>query len=136
MKGASTVGRKQGPHLSRREREVMDIIYGLGSATSNEVQERLSERITNPAVRSVLRILEEKGHLKHRQDGPRYVYYPTVPRKTASKKALSHLLETFFDDSPAGVLAALIELKGSELSREDVRRMEEIIEKMDRKEDA
>src|SRR4028118_1557072 len=98
---------KDHPHqnLSRRERQIMDVVYSLGRATASEVLGRLPEPPGYSAVRTHLRILEEKGHLRHEQDGPRYVYVPLVPRDTAQDSALRHLLRTFFDDSTEAAAA-------------------------------
>ena len=88
--------------LTRREREIMDILYRLGSATSAEVKENLSDAPSSSAVRALLRILEDKGHLKHAYDGPRYVYAPIVSRPVAQKYALKQMVKTFFDGSTSG----------------------------------
>src|ERR1041384_7363947 len=89
------------PHaaLSKRERQIMDIIYRLGRATANEVMAELSTDKTYSTIRSQLRTLEEKGHVRHEEEGLRYVYSPAVPRRAAGKSALKHLVETFFDGS-------------------------------------
>ena len=101
------------PHLSRRETQIMEIIYELGSATAAEVRERLADGPSYSAVRALLRVLEEKGHLHHEQDGPRYVFLPTVPR----------------DDSAEGAVAALIDLQSSQLEAEDYDRLVAMIER-------
>ncbi len=106
----------------------MDVIYALGRATVAEVRERLPEPPSYSAVRALLRILEEKGHLSHEQDGPRYVFLPTVPAEKARDSALRHLLETFFDGSPEGAVAALLDLGASELSPEEFDRLAKRIE--------
>ena len=105
--------------LSRREREVMEIIHGRGRATAAQVREAMDDPPTDAAVRSTLRILVEKGHLDHEYDGPRYVYSPTVPARTARRAALDRVVETFFDGSAEGVMAALLESRGplSEVER-------------------
>jgi len=98
----------------------MDILYNLGRATAAEVMERLPDPPSYSAVRAMLRILEEKGHLVHAQDGPRYIYAPTVAPEQARKTALHHVLGTFFDGSPARAMAALIregDLSDAELDR-------------------
>ena len=87
--------------LSRRERQIMDVVYRLGRATAAEVQEGLPDPPSYSAVRALLRVLEEKGHLRHEQDGPRNVYVPTVPRDAARSSAVRALLETFFGGSRA-----------------------------------
>lgn len=118
------------PHqnLSRRERQIMDVIYRLGRATTAEVLERLPEAPGYSAVRALLRILEEKGHLEHEQDGPRYVYMPTVPREVAKESALSHLLRTFFDGSAEAAVAALLDLDSQQLTEEELDRLSQLID--------
>src|ERR1700751_2972026 len=100
--------------LSRRERQIMDIVYRLGRATVNEVMQQLSGEPAYSTVRAQLRVLEEKGHLRHEEHGLRYVYFPTVPRDVARRSALRHLVETFFDGSTERVVAALL---GGEVAR-------------------
>ena len=114
--------------LSRRERQIMDVVYALGRATVAEVRDRLPDPPTYNSVRASIRILEKKGHLRHEQDGPRYVFLPTVPAEAASKTALRHLLATFFDGSAEGAVAALLDLQGSELSAEEFDRLAARIE--------
>ena len=115
--------------LSRRERQIMDIIYEAGEATAAQVLERLPNPPSYSAVRALLRVLEEKGHLTHKQDGPRYIFSPTLPREQASQGALKHLLETFFDGSAEKVVAALLDISEEQLSPEDYGRLSELIEK-------
>jgi len=107
----------------------MDVVYALGRANVAEVLERLPDPPSYSSVRALMRILEEKGHLRHEQDGPRYVFLPTVPAEAARKSALHHLLETFFDGSAEGAVAALLELRESELSEEEYARLAELIDK-------
>ena len=114
--------------LSRRERQIMDVIYALGRATVAEVRERLPEPPSYSAVRALLRILEEKGHLRHEQEGPRYVFLPTVPREQASETALRKLVRTFFDGSPEGAMAALLDLEGGQLDEKALERLSGLIE--------
>ena len=114
--------------LSRREREMMDIIYEAGRATAADVRDAMGSPPSYSAVRATLRVLEEKGHLKHRQDGPRYVFLPTVPRDRASRSALRHLMKTFFDGSDHNSVAALLDLQASHLSREELARLTGLIE--------
>jgi len=116
-------------NLSRRERQIMDVIYALQEATVNQVLERLPNPPGYSAVRALLRVLEQKGHLAHRSDGPRYVYAPTWPREKARRSALKHLLQTFFDDSTEDVVAALLDISEDNLSAEDYGRLMELIEK-------
>lgn len=113
--------------LSRRERQIMDIIYARGQATAADVAAALPNPPTYSAVRALLRILEQKGHVRHEQDGPRYVFLPTVPRDRARRSALKNLVRTFFDGSSAQAAAALLD--SAKLSDADVRRLEAIIEK-------
>lgn len=109
--------------LSRREREIMDIVYGSESVTASDVHERIPDPPSYSAVRTTLRILEEKGFLKHEFDGKRYLYRPTLHRDKARQGAIQHLLATFFDGSAAGAVMALLEQPGVELSREELDRM-------------
>lgn len=118
--------------LSRRERQIMDILYRLGSATAAEVQENLAEAPSYSAVRALLRILEEKGHLKHAYDGPRYVYAPVVSRPVAQKSALKQMVKTFFDGSTSNAVAALLDMSGSDLSESELNRLSKIVEQAKR----
>ena len=114
---------------SRRERQIMDILYREGRATAAEVHQRLPNRPSYSAVRAMLRILEEKGHLRHEQDGPRYVFLPTLPRETARRHALKHLLQTFFEGSTEGAISALLDASSSKLTDEEFDRLARLIEK-------
>lgn len=118
--------------LSRRERQILDVIYALGRASAAEVLERLPDAPTYTTVRGLLRVLEQKGHVRHEDDAGRYVYFPTVARQRAAKTALRHVVRTFFDDSPSRAMAALL---GSqrEVSDEEIARLEELIAKARRK---
>jgi predicted transcriptional regulator len=113
---------------SRREREIMDIVYRLGRATAAEVRQNLASPPSYSSVRGTLSALERKGHLTHEFDGNRYVYRPTVQRETARISALDHLLTTFFDGSAAAVVAALLEERRSELSPEELDELSKLIE--------
>jgi BlaI family penicillinase repressor len=113
--------------LSRRERQIMDVIYVRGRATAAEVTAALPDAPSYSAVRALLRILEQKGHVRHEEDGPRYVFLPTVSRDRARKSALRNLVKTFFDGSPAQAAAALIDQ--ADMSEDDVARLAEMIEK-------
>jgi len=115
--------------LSRRERQIIDILYRRGRATAAEVMEDLPGASTYSTVRTQLRVLEEKGHVRHEQDGPRYVYIPAVPRGTARRSALKHLVETFYEGSVEQAVAALLGGEGSRLSQEQLDRIEELIRK-------
>ena len=114
--------------LSRREREMMDIIFRASKATAGEVMEGMADPPSYSAVRATLRVLEQKGLLRHEDDGTRYVYRPTLNREKARQSALDHLLATFFDGSVANVVATLIERSGEELSAEDLDRITRLIE--------
>src|SRR5216110_1870727 len=102
--------------LSRREREIMDVIYRAGRASAAEVLDQLTDPPSYSAVRALLRVLEDKGHLRHEEDGPRYVFLPTVPRERARQSALRQLLHTFFDGSTEQAVAALLDLASARLS--------------------
>ena len=115
-------------HLSRRERQIMDVIYAHGAVSVQEVVDRIPDPPSYSAVRAMLRVLEEKGHVKHREDGPRYLYLPTVPRDEASRSALRQLVRTFFDGSAEQAAAALLDMSGSELSEEELDRLSKTIE--------
>lgn len=100
---------RQQPALARREREIMDVVYRLGGATARQVREELHDPPHPAAVRTLLRILESKGQLRHTKDGPRHVYIPTTPRSVAQRSAVKHLLSTFFGGSRAAAVAALLD---------------------------
>ena len=118
--------------LSRRERQIMDILYRLGSGTAAEVQQNLQEAPSYSAVRALLRILEEKGHLKHAYDGPRYVYAPVVSRPVAQKSALKQMVKTFFDGSTSNAVAALLDMSGGDLSETELNRLAKMVEQAKR----
>ena len=112
--------------LSRRERQIMEVIYAHGRATAAEVQENLPDPPSYSAVRAMLRILENKGHLRHENDGPRYVFLPTTPREQARETALRGVVKTFFGGSPENAVAALLDLD-DELDAEALERIAERI---------
>jgi predicted transcriptional regulator len=116
------------PPLSRRERQIMDIVYRLGEATAAEVMDNLPDPPSYSAVRALLRILEEKEHLRHRQEGPRYVHRPTVPVDKAKQSALKHVATTFFDDSISQAVAALLDLSHDDLSDAELARLARLID--------
>jgi predicted transcriptional regulator len=118
--------------LSRRERQIMEIVYELGRATAAEVRAHMPDPPSYSAVRAMLRILEEKGHLRHEQDGPRYIFLPTVPREQASETALRKLVRTFFGGSPEGAMAALLDLESDQLDEEALERLSGLIEEAKR----
>ncbi len=113
--------------LSRRERQIMDVLFRLGEATAAEVLDALADPPSYSAVRAHLRILEEKGHVGHRKQGPRYVYAPSVAPEKARRSALRHVLRTFFDDSPTAAVAALLD--GADLDDADLDRLTRLIER-------
>ena len=115
--------------FTRREREIMDILYRRERATAAEVLEDMTNAPTYSAVRALLRILEDEGHIKHVQDGPRYVYLPAVARTDARKSALSHVVATFFDGSVEEAVVALVESSRSKLSKDELERLSQLIAK-------
>jgi BlaI family penicillinase repressor len=116
-------------HLSRRERQIMDLLFQRGRATAAEVQRGLPDPPSYSAVRAMLRILEEKGHVRHEQEGPRYVYVARVDRDKARHSALRHLVQTFFDGSAEQAVAALIDDGAGRLTDEELARMGRMIAK-------
>ena len=114
--------------LSRREREIMDILYQRGKSSASEVRQAMSDTPSYSAVRAMLRILEEKGHVRHQAEGLKYVYLPTVTAEKAKRSAVKHLLETFFKDSPEQVVAALLDVSSTRLTPEELDRIAEMIE--------
>ena len=118
----------KGEALARREREIMDVVYRAGRATAAEVREALADPPSYSAVRAILRVLEEKGHLRHEQDGPRYVFLPTVPREKARRSALKRVVQTFFEGSTAQAVAALLGSPDAKLTEEDLDRIAGLIE--------
>jgi len=114
--------------LSRRERQIVDILYAQGRATAAEVQSALPDPPSYSAVRAMLRILEDKGHVRHEQDGPRYVYVPTVARDNAKRSALRHMLQTFFDGSAEQAISALLDDSSTRLSDRELDRLARMID--------
>jgi BlaI family transcriptional regulator, penicillinase repressor len=115
--------------LSRRERQILDILYTRGRATAAEILESLPDPPSYSATRALLRVLEQKGHVRHEEDGPRYVFLPRVSRQRASVTALRHVLNTFFDGSAVAAATALVDGSASKLSTEELDRLEALIEK-------
>jgi len=115
--------------LSRRERQIMDVLFQRGKASAAEVREAMEDAPSYSAVRAMLRVLEEKGHVRHQAEGLKYVYVPTVSRERAKRSAVKHLLDTFFTDSPEQVVAALLDVSSRRLTGEELDRMAEMIEK-------
>ena len=116
-------------HLSRRESQIMEIVYELGRATAADIREAIPDPPSYSAVRAMLRILEEKGHLRHEQDGPRYVFRPAVARDRATRSAIRHLVKTFFDGSAEQAVATLLDESSSKLSSQELDRLAQMIEK-------
>jgi predicted transcriptional regulator len=116
--------------LSRREREIMDILYAFegASATAGEIRSRMPSPPSYSAVRATLRILEQKGIIRHEVNGPSYLYKPVLTRHKARQSAIEHLLTTFFNGSAAGAVLTLLERPGTELSSEELDRMAKLIE--------
>jgi predicted transcriptional regulator len=115
--------------LTRREREIMDILHRRGRATAHEVMDDLADPPSYSAVRTFLRLLEERGHVRHEQDGARYIYSPTVARRDAQRSALAHLVDTFFDGSVEDAVATLVESSKPRLSRQELERIATLITK-------
>lgn len=115
--------------LSRRERQILDILYTRGRATAAEILESLPDPPSYSTIRALLRVLEQKGHVRHEEDGPRYVFLPRVSRQRASVTALRHVLNTFFDGSAVAAATALVDGSASKLSTEELDRLEALIEK-------
>ena len=120
--------RKPDP-LTRREREIMDILHRRGRATAHEVMDDLADPPSYSAVRTFLRLLEERGHVQHEQDGPRYVYTPTVARREAQRSAMAHLVDTFFDGSIENAVATLVGSSKPKLSAQELDRIAALIAK-------
>jgi predicted transcriptional regulator len=115
--------------LSRRERQIMDILYQRGKASASEVREAMPDAPSYSAVRAMLRVLEDKGHVKHVEEGLKYVYVPVVAREKAKKSAVKHVLDTFFAGSPEQIVAALLDVSAEKLTRAELDRMADLIEK-------
>src|SRR5215470_15418578 len=126
--------RSSPPALSRRERQIMDIVYRLGQATVGEVMEMLPGDRAYSTVRAQLRVLEEKGHLQHEEHGLRYVYMPKLPRNVMGESALKHLVDTFFEGSAGKAVAALLGKDGFKVSEAELERISELIEKAKKEE--
>jgi BlaI family penicillinase repressor len=114
--------------LSRRERQIMDILYQRGKASASDVRQAMEAAPGYSAVRAMLRVLEEKGHVKHQAEGLKYVYVPVVARDKAKRSAVKHVMETFFNGSAEQIVAALLDVSSTRLTREELDRMSEMIE--------
>lgn len=115
------------PALSRREREIMDVVYALGRATAHDVRDAMPDAPSYSTVRALLRVLETKGHLTHVEEGPRYIYLPTVARAKARTRALAHIVNTFFDGSARDAVAALIGTRERGLSEAELKELAALI---------
>jgi BlaI family penicillinase repressor len=115
--------------LSRRERQIMDILYQLGRATAADLMKALPGNPSDSTVRTQLRVLESKGHVRHEEEGMKFVYLPVVPRRVVRKSALKHVMNTFFDGSAEKVVAALLGADGGNLSEEELDRIADIVAK-------
>src|SRR6266571_1652328 len=118
--------------FSRREREILDILYQRGRASATEVRDAMRDAPSNSAVRTLLRVLEEKGHVRRRAEGLKYIYLPAVAKEKAKRTAVKHLLETYFDGSSEEIVAALLDVSSTRLTRQELDRMTEMIEKAKR----
>lgn len=116
------------PKLSRRERQIVDILYQRNAASAADVLEAMEDPPSYSAVRAMLRILEEKGHVRHETVDQKYIYAPTVPREKAKRSAVKHLLETFFAGSPEQAMAALLDVSSRRLTRDELDRMSRMID--------
>jgi BlaI family penicillinase repressor len=109
--------------LTKRERQIMDVLYQLGRATASDVLARMPGSLNDSTIRTQLRVLERKGHVRHEEVGLRYVYAPTVPRHAARRTALKHLIETFFEGSAANLVTTLLGTDASKLTDEELDRI-------------
>jgi len=115
-------------NLGRRERQILDVIFRLGEASVGDVLEHLSDPPAYDSVRTMIRLLEKKGFLRHRREGTKYVYRPIQSHESASRSALSHLMQTFFQGSAAETVAAIFDVSSDDLSEEELKRLEQLIE--------
>ena len=114
--------------LSRRERQIMDILFSLGRASGTEIQDRLPDQVSYSGVRTILRVLERKGHVRHVEEGLRYVYLPMIARETAKKSAMEKLVATFFGGSMKEAAVAFLDPSNTKLSNEDLHELERMIQ--------
>ena len=114
--------------LSRRERQIMDILFQRSKASAADVREAMPDAPSYSSVRGLLRVLENKGHVRHVEEGLRYLYVPTMAREKAKRSAVRHLMSTFFDDSPEQIVAALLDVSSTRLSTQELDRMAEMIQ--------
>jgi predicted transcriptional regulator len=125
----ATMSHRLQNELSKRERQVMSAIYTKKSASAKELHAEIPDPPSYSAVRSILNILEAKGFLRHRKVGKKYVYYPTIPREKARSSALTHLLQTYFDDSVEKAVTAILETRGGDLSDDELNNLSRLIDK-------
>jgi BlaI family transcriptional regulator, penicillinase repressor len=118
--------------LSRRERQILEILIERGKASASEVRAAMPDAPSYSAVRTLLRVLEDKGHVKHHAEGLRYVYLPTIGRERAKRTAVKHLLKTYFNGSPEEIVAALLDVSSTRLTHEELDRMAQMIEEAKR----
>jgi len=123
------------PNLSRRERQIMDVVYRAGQASAADVHRALPDAPTYTTVRGLLRVLVEKGHLRYEQDGKRYVYRPSTPKPTAGANSIAHVVNTFFGGSPTDAFAALIGSRRNAITEEELARLSRLLAKMRREKD-
>ncbi len=127
------MSRPKDQSMSRRERQIMDVIHRRGQATAAEVLQEIADPPSYSAVRALLRVLEEKGHVGHVQQGPRYVYLSKVPRDTARRTALKQLVKTYFDGSTEQAMAVLLDMEASRLTDAELDRLAQLVEKARKK---
>lgn len=113
--------------LSRRERQIMDVLYRLEQASAREIQEQLEDPLSDSSIRTFLRKLEQKGHIRHRESGLKYIYSPVVARDKASESALSNVVRTFFADSPVMAVNSLLDMSMDDISEDDIKALEKLI---------
>lgn len=123
------MGKKKKPGLGRRETQIMDAIYRLGEASVGDVLEHLPDPPSYSSVRTMIRLLESKGYLKHRTEGTKYIYRPIQSRETASRSAIQHLMKTFFSGSATDAVAAILDDSAEKLTDDDLQRLEILIDK-------
>jgi predicted transcriptional regulator len=129
MRIAKKSAAKTDPDLSRRERQIMDVLFARGRATGQEIQEGLTDQPNYSSVRTILRVLERKGYVRHVEEGLRYVYQPTVAREAASRSALQRIIRTFFDGSAKEAVAALLDPSAFPLSEKELSELARMIER-------
>jgi predicted transcriptional regulator len=120
---------KSDPDLSRRERQIMDVLFARGRATGQEIQQGLPDNPNYSSVRTILRVLERKGYIRHVEEGLRYIYEPTVPRAAASRSALQRIIRTFFDGSAKEAVAALLDPDAFDLTEKELSELARIIDR-------